>query len=108
MSKHLTLDDRISIQSQLKNFTSFADIATNLEKSPSTIMREIKKHRIFIDRHDVSTMQTKNVCKKRFDCSIKENVRNLLVLQFTIEIANIAVAAMIIVMNLKKKNVPSF
>ncbi len=58
MGKHLTLDDRISIQCFLKERMAISQIARELGKAPSTITREIMKHRIFIDRHDVSTMQT--------------------------------------------------
>ncbi|MBP1588147.1 MAG: helix-turn-helix domain-containing protein, partial [Clostridia bacterium] len=71
MGKHLTLDDRISIQTLLKEQKTFAEIARQLGKSPSTIIREIKKHTYYIDRHDVTTLQTKNACAKRFTCSIK-------------------------------------
>lgn len=70
MGKHLTLDDRINIQCFLKERMAVSKIAKELGKAQSTISREIMKHRIFIDRHDVSTMQTKNACAKRFDCKI--------------------------------------
>lgn len=33
-------------------------------------MREVKNHRVFINRKDVTTMQTKNACLKRFECRI--------------------------------------
>ncbi|NLN05862.1 MAG: helix-turn-helix domain-containing protein, partial [Clostridiaceae bacterium] len=70
MDKHLTLEDRITIQKMLKEGKSFAEIAVDLSRPASTIMREVKKHRVFISRKEVSTMQTKNACKKRFDCKI--------------------------------------
>jgi IS30 family transposase len=70
MGKHLTLEDRITIQKMLKEGKSFAEIAVDLSRPASTIMREVKKHRVFISRKEVSTMQTKNACKKRFDCKI--------------------------------------
>ena len=70
MGKHLTLDDRMSIQCFLKERMPTSAIAKKLGKAQSTVVREILKHRIFIDRHDVSTMQTKNACAKRFNCKI--------------------------------------
>lgn len=70
MGKHLTLDDRLSIQCFLKERMAISKIARKLRKAQSTIIREIMKRRIFIDRHDVSTMQTKNACVKRFECKI--------------------------------------
>ena len=70
MCKHFTIEDRISIQRLLKEGKSYSDIAICLGRSVSTIMREVKNHRVFINRKDVTTMQTKNACLKRFDCKI--------------------------------------
>lgn len=70
MGKHFTIEDRITIQQLLKESKSYSDIAICLERSASTIMREVKNHRVFINRKDVTTMQTKNACVKRFECKI--------------------------------------
>ena len=43
--KHMTLSDRIFIEQSLADHSSFKDIASVLKKDPSTISREIKKHR---------------------------------------------------------------
>lgn len=43
-STHLTADDRIRIEALLKEGSSLRYIADRLDKSPSTISREIKKH----------------------------------------------------------------
>ena len=43
MGKHLTLEDRITIQKMLKEGKSFAEIAVDLSRPASTIMREVKK-----------------------------------------------------------------
>lgn len=43
--KHMTLSDRIYIEQALLNHDSFKDIATILKKDPSTISKEIRKHR---------------------------------------------------------------
>ena len=75
MGRHLTLNDRVEIQYYLKEGIPFSQIAERLGKAQSTITREIKKHRIFVDRHDVSTMQTKNACVNRFVCKIKGKCR---------------------------------
>lgn len=60
---HLTLSDRINIQSEVDSAHSVREIAKNRGKSPSTISREIKKH----TRH---YPPTKNTCKHR-DCKKK-------------------------------------
>ena len=46
-NKHLSYEDRISIQEYLNNHFSIASIARILNKSHSTIAREIYKHRIY-------------------------------------------------------------
>lgn len=43
--KHLTLNDRISIQEGLDNGYSIRTIARVINKAPSTVMREIEKHK---------------------------------------------------------------
>jgi len=43
-NKHLTLDDRISIQKALKEGHSFVDIASLIGKDPSTVSKEVKAH----------------------------------------------------------------
>lgn len=48
MGKHMNLDDRMSIQTGLKDNLSFTEIAKNSGKDKSTIRREILNHRIFI------------------------------------------------------------
>jgi IS30 family transposase len=43
-NKHLTLDDRITIQTCLERGETFKSIAVRLEKDPSTISKEVRKH----------------------------------------------------------------
>lgn len=43
--KHLTLEDRNFIEQALKQDMSFKEIGKFLSKDPSTIAKEIKKHR---------------------------------------------------------------
>ena len=44
--KHLTLDDRRSIQCLLNEGVGFKDIANHLDKDPSTISKEVRRHAI--------------------------------------------------------------
>lgn len=45
-NKHLTLDERNIIEQELTKNTSFKEIATLLSKDPTTISKEVRKHRI--------------------------------------------------------------
>lgn len=42
--KHLTFDDRLTIQEKLKTGSTFKEIAIEIGKDPSTISKEIRKH----------------------------------------------------------------
>ena len=48
---HLSLQDRMTIQLGIENNSTKVAIAKNLGKDPSTIAKEIKKHRIFKRRN---------------------------------------------------------
>ena len=76
MGKHMNLDDRMSIQTGLKDNLSFTEIAKNSGKDKSTIRREILKHRIFIPYYNVTTLQTHNVCVHRSSCKIREKCKS--------------------------------
>ena len=43
-NKHMTLEDRITIEKGLSNDASLKAIALTLNKDKSTILREIKRH----------------------------------------------------------------
>lgn len=43
-NKHMTLDDRIEIQECLTKGISFKDIGKRIDKSATTISREVKQH----------------------------------------------------------------
>ena len=65
-NKHLTLDNRITIESMLNTQSSFKEIAALLNKDPSTISKEVRSHLVF--RH-VGAMRTPyNSCALRFQC----------------------------------------
>ncbi len=50
-NKHLTDEERMLIQNWLKARVSLKEIARNLEKSTSTISREIRKHAKDMDKY---------------------------------------------------------
>ncbi len=47
--KHLTVADRYVIEAGMNRGYSFKRIATTLNRASSTIAREVKKHRVFVD-----------------------------------------------------------
>lgn len=68
-NKHLTLDERITIETMLKEKHSFKDIAVALDKDPTTISKEVRSHMIF---KRVGGMHTNfNACVHRFKCEKK-------------------------------------
>lgn len=44
MSKFFTYEDRLTLQKYLKESQSFKEIARRLDKNPTTISREVRKH----------------------------------------------------------------
>ena len=69
--KHMTMDQRIMIEKGLDQGSSFRSIALQLEKDPTTISREIKKHRIFQEHNHFN--ESKNKCALIKDCK-KKNI----------------------------------
>lgn len=74
-NKHLTYEERNFIEIGLNNGRNFAQIANDLNKSRTTIMREVQGHKF---RKNPSRFNnSKNLCKNRqecqkFDCTKKE------------------------------------
>lgn len=66
---HLTLDERNIIEQELNNNKTFKNIATILDKDPTTISKEVLKHRIYKEGQAIHT--TPNTCAKRYRCSKK-------------------------------------
>ena len=64
--KHLSMDERYTIQSLLNQHKSIRYIAAQIGKNPSTVLREIRNHRQKSPKHQ-------NDCILRSDC-IKRNV----------------------------------
>lgn len=68
--EHLTLDDRIAIETYLTNRKSLKFISVELNKALSTISREIKKRRISIRSGASSSHKPFNNCRKRYSCNV--------------------------------------
>ena len=68
--KHLTLDNRVFIEKSLDLDMSLKDIAKPLCKDPSTISKEIKKHRTFHPHNDLGIKGPVNHCIHKKDCSL--------------------------------------
>ena len=66
-NKHLTLNDRTSIEVALKEKSNFTTIAKNLDKDPSTISKEIRGHLSF--QRIGGFRLNYNACTHRFTCS---------------------------------------
>jgi len=65
-SKHLTLSDRISIESALNDRSSFKAIGRSLGKDCTTISKEVRSHRIFVRTKNYG--RNFNDCLLRIDC----------------------------------------
>jgi len=68
-NKHLTLDERNFIEQELAKNTSFKEIARYLGKDPTTISKEIRKHRIRKEGQSIHV--NFNHCAKKFNCHRK-------------------------------------
>lgn len=75
--KHLSLDDRIFIEQSLDEGKSFREISKYLCKDPSTISKEVRKHRIVNTWNKGSFHNPYNFCIHRYRCK-KTNACNKL------------------------------
>jgi IS30 family transposase len=66
-NKHLTDEERMQIQNWLKIQMSIKAIARELEKSTSTVSREIKNHAKVVDKY--APYRPHNRCTKRKECN---------------------------------------
>lgn len=66
--KHLTLNDRIYIESELSKGATFKDIATFICKDPTTISKEVKSRRLSDWHHKGTFYNAKNFCVHRYHC----------------------------------------
>lgn len=72
MFTHLSLDNRLFIQSALSDHLSLKQMAVSLSKDPTTISKEIKKHRS-IHRSKNTHGLLKNSCLHMTTCDRKNN-----------------------------------
>lgn len=66
-NKHLTLEDRSTIEAMLNDRASFKAVAAALDKDPSTISKEVRSHLVF--RRVGAVHLNYNSCALRFQCS---------------------------------------
>lgn len=66
--KHLTSSQRIVIEKELGNNTSFAAIARKIGKDPSTVSKEVRRHLVHYIKNDCNRDIP---CAKRADCMIR-------------------------------------
>ena len=66
--KHLTYPQRVTIETMLNSRDTFASIARNLNKDPSTISKEIRRH---ITHHIKRDRNVNIPCSKRQTCRIR-------------------------------------
>ncbi len=69
--KHLSINQRILIEEGLNDGLSFAAIARKLNKHPSTVAKEVKKHRTFQshEKHTPDPLQCDFVRKAPYVCN---------------------------------------
>lgn len=68
-NKHLTIHDRKVIEQLLNDRKTFSDIADSISKHPTTISREVKKHRVI--SKPSSFNHGFNLCKHKYSCKLK-------------------------------------
>lgn len=72
--KHMTMDDHISIEKGLDANQSLRSIAMQLDKDPTTIAKEIKKHRMLKEHNTFNKGPNKcallKKCTKKHICGI--------------------------------------
>jgi IS30 family transposase len=69
-NKHMTNEDRFLIEQLLKQRVSLKEIARELDKSASTISREIRKHSLDSDKY--ARYRPHNRCLKRKECTVRQ------------------------------------
>ena len=67
--KHLTMDDRSYIHTSLNTGHSFRQIARHLDKDPSTVSKEVRRHRMRLSTGAVG--RTPNKCIHKTDCIVR-------------------------------------
>ncbi len=70
---HLTLSDRIYIEQELLQNSSFRSIAATLHKDPSTISKEVKLHRHVPLMHEIKYPHCSS-CNKYQSCMVSVDI----------------------------------
>ena len=78
MPKQLSLSERIIIERMISKDYSFASIGRNLERSASTISREVIKYRCFVDR---IPLPGENDCTHKNSCLVVSDVLKIVYAQ---------------------------
>ena len=68
--KHMTQDNRVTIEKGLDSGTSLRKIAESIGKDPSTVSKEIKKHRTLYSHNAFNELPNK--CALFRDCKRKQ------------------------------------
>lgn len=71
--KHLTLSDRTYIEQELLQKSSFSSIAKVLHKDPSTIAKEVKRHR---KESSTNPRYVCHLCKLYKECDLRSSELN--------------------------------
>lgn len=69
--KHLTLSDRIRIETLLEERKSFSHIAAEIGKCPTTISREVRRHRSVVHHYSTETVRKRSECEHFGSCTAK-------------------------------------
>ena len=69
--KHLTLSDRIRIETMLEEGKSFSQIAKELNKYPTTISREVRNHRSVVFHYSNEMTRKRSECEHLGTCTIQ-------------------------------------
>ncbi len=72
--KHLTLDNRVFIEKCLDQDMAMKDIAKPLCKDPSTISKEVKKHRTFHPHNDLAIKALPTDASRKRTALLKRSV----------------------------------
>ena len=69
--KHLTLSDRIRIEKGLNNSESFAEIGRAVNKDPTTVSKEVRRHAKVKEYNGYANVPCQANTDKHFPCSMK-------------------------------------
>lgn len=74
--KHLTIDDRLTILTEIKNNLPLKEIAIKIKKDPTTISKEVKLHRYLKEVNYQHTVTHGYYCNNYEKCKIQNLCKN--------------------------------